>query len=220
MTSTVGIRIHRTTHVTPGRSASTVPVIGVTGGVGSGKTLVAQHFVSWGAALVSGDEIGRCVLDHSSTVRRRLARAFGSDILNGDQVRRDILADRAFASNDSILALNSIVHPPLIRELNKQVARLCRSGAHPAVVIDAALLAEWGVGRIHWDALVAVWAPQRLRMKWMRKRGWSDREIRARIRRQMPWTERRKLADFIVKNDSSLSVLKRRARHCWEKIVS
>ncbi len=206
--------------MTHARSAATIPVIGVTGGVGSGKTLVAQYFASWGAALVSGDEIGRLVLDHSPTVRRRLAKVFGPDILKGDQVRRDILAERAFANNDSVLKLNSIVHPPLIRELNKQVAHLRRAGEYPAVVIDAALLAEWGGARIHWDALVAVWAPMRLRMKWMRKRGWSDREIRARIRRQMPWTERRKLADFIVKNDSSLTVLKRRARHCWGKIVS
>ncbi|GAB4320293.1 MAG: dephospho-CoA kinase [Candidatus Zixiibacteriota bacterium] len=200
------------------RSALT-PVIGVTGGVGSGKTLVSQHFTAWGAAFVSGDEIGRQVLDRSATVRRQLVREFGTDIVDGDRVRRDRLAERAFANNDTVLRLNSIVHPPLIRELNKQVSAARRSGRYPAVVIDAALLAEWGQGLIHWDALVAVWAPMRLRMEWLRKRGWSDRDIRARIRRQMPWTERRRLADCIVKNDSTLTVLKRRARHCWEKIV-
>jgi len=202
------------------RTSRAIPVIGITGGVGSGKSLVTQHFRRWGAAVVSGDDIGRDVLNTSASVRRQLAKTFGSDILRGDRIVRSRLATRAFRDDDSILKLNAIVHPPLIRELNLQVARARRSRTHAAVVIDAALLAEWGIGKIEWDILIGVWAPRRLRVQWLRQRGWTDEDIRSRMRRQMPWTQRRKLVDCVVKNDDTLTMLERRARHCWQKVLS
>ena len=202
------------------RAARRLPVIGLTGGVGSGKSIVAAHFERWGGIIVSGDRIGHDVLTGSADVRRRLARAFGKDVLRGERVRRDLLAARAFADDESILRLNAIVHPPLIRQLNREVRQARRRRDATAVVIDAALLAEWGIGKIEWDYLVGIWAPRRLRLRWLKRRGWSEADIRARMRRQMTWTERRKLVDCVVKNDGALTLLERRARHCWQKVVS
>lgn len=197
-----------------------LPVIGLTGGVGSGKSIVAGHFASWGGVIVNGDQIGHQIISSSATVRRQLARTFGADILRGERVRRDVLAARAFADDDSVLKLNAIVHPPLIRQLNREVRRARQRTDKAAVIIDAALLAEWGIGRIEWNYLVGIWAPRRLRVRWLKGRGWSEADIRARMRRQMPWSQRRTLVDCVVKNDATLTLLERRARHCWQKMLS
>jgi len=197
-----------------------LPVIGLTGGVGTGKSIVAACFKRWGGVVISGDRIGHDVLSRSESVRRKLAHAFGDDIIRSGKVQRGVLAERAFVDDKSIRRLNAIIHPLLIRQLNEAVGAARRSRRFKAVVIDAALLAEWGVGRIKWDYLVGIWAPRHRRLGWLRKRGWADAEIRARMRRQMPWVRRRRMVDCIVKNDGSLSALERRARHCWEKMLS
>lgn len=196
-----------------------LPVIGITGSIGSGKSMVAQFFAEWGARVISGDQIGREILGGSPSVQRRLIRAFGDGIAPGGRIDRGRLALKAFATPQSLLVLNQIIHPPLIRELNRRVAHARRSKRHRAVVIDAALLAEWGIGRIHWDHLVGVWAPVAVRQKRLKAK-WTAAEFHARARRQMPWSRRKKLVDCVVKNDSGLRALKVRARLCWIKLLS
>ena len=197
-----------------------LPVVGITGGVGSGKTLVATLFVRWGGVLISGDEIGRQVLNQSVALRQRLVAAFGDAILRRGRVRRAVLAERAFATRESIDRLNRLVHPSLLRELRRQIESATRSRHYQVVVVDAALLAEWGRPRVRWDYLVGVWAPRDMRKRRLLERGWTNDQIRARMRSQMPWQERRKLLDYVVKNVGSVAMLRGRARQCWEKVLS
>lgn len=197
-----------------------LPVVGITGGVGSGKSLVATLFVRWGGVLVSGDEIGKQVLNRSVGLRRQLVDAFGTAILRRGRIQRAVLAERAFATRDSIDRLNRLVHPLLLRELGREIDRAARSRRHRAVVVDAALLAEWGRPKVRWDFLIGVWAPSAVRRERLLERGWTDGQIRARMRSQMPWRQRQKLLDYVVKNDGSVAMLKRRARLCWEKVLS
>lgn len=195
-------------------------MIGVTGGAGAGKSLVASLFVRWGGALVSGDETGKRVVDRSAAIRRRLANEFGAGVLVKGRIQRSVLAAKAFESQEATALLNRIVHPHLLRELNREIDRTARQTRYDAVVVDAALLAEWGRRRVHWDYLVGVWAPLALRKERLRKRGWTDDQIRGRMRGQLPWTVRRQMADCVVKNDRSLAMLEHRARLCWENIIS
>lgn len=176
--------------------------------------------MKWGGLLVSGDDVGKLVVDRSRRLRRELARAFGEDILRGERLRRSLLAQRAFAGPSESATLNQIVHPPLLRELNRQIHRARRSTGRVAVVVDAALLAEWGPERVYWDALIGVWAPFALRRRRLRRSGWSDRQISGRARSQMSWTARRAMLNYVVKNDADLSQLERRARLCWQKVLS
>ena len=176
-------------------------------------------FASWGGVVLSGDEIGHRVVDRSPQIRRRLANAFGEDIMRSGRVDRALLVRRAFASSEMTLRLNRIVHPALVRELNRQVARAKDAPRAKAVVIDAALLVEWGLGRIHWDRLVGVSAPYSLRVKRLRARGLTPSQIRRFSRAQMPWNLKRAYCDAIVKNDSSLAILRRQARLCWGKLL-
>jgi len=202
------------------RHGRLLPVIGITGGIGSGKSAIAGLFRKWGGVIVSGDRIGHDIVDGSASVRRQLVAAFGTSIESHGRIRRDRLAALAFSSREALQQLNRIVHPALILELNRQVARARRSRHHKAVVIDAALLAEWGIGRIRWDHLIGVWAPASVRRERLRRKGLTEVQYRERSRLQMPWSERRRLVDCVVKNDSSLSVLQGRARLCWMKLLS
>lgn len=88
------------------------------------------------------------------------------------------------------------------------------------MVIDAALLVEWGMGKIPWDHLVGVAAPYNLRMHRLKQRGLTRTQIQRFSTAQMPWQKKRTYCDFIVKNDSSLTILRQRARLCWEKMLS
>ncbi len=203
-----------------GKSGRRIQIIGITGGVGAGKSQVAGLFVRWGGVMVSGDDIGKQVVDRSRMLRRQLVRAFGEDVIRGDRIVRSRLAERAFSSRQSTARLNRLVHPYLLRELNRQISRARRVPGCRAVIVDAALLAEWGRRRVRWDTLVGVWAPLAVRRRRLRKRGWDDRQINGRIRGQMSWRARRQMTDHVVKNDGSLVTLERRARFCWEKIIS
>jgi dephospho-CoA kinase len=197
-------------------------VIGIVGPIGAGKSAVAELFASWAGTdtVISGDAIGYHVIADSVTVRRRLARAFGRDILTGDTIDRPLLAARAFAGPEPTARLNAIVHPPLLRELRRQIRRERLRRDAEAVILDAALLLEWGGDAVAWDCLVGVWAPQSVRLARTRRRGWSDTEARRRARQQLPWTEKRRHCICVVKNDSSRPILRRRARFCWEKALS
>ncbi|MBI5868818.1 MAG: dephospho-CoA kinase [candidate division Zixibacteria bacterium] len=203
-----------------GTSGRRIPVIGITGGVGAGKSEVADLFVRWGGVMVSGDEIGKQVVDRSRQLRGKLVKGFGRDIIRGGRIVRARLAEKAFSSRQSTARLNRLVHPYLLRELNRQISRARRVPGCQAVIVDAALLAEWGRRRVRWDTLVGVWAPLTVRRRRLRKRGWDDRQINGRIRAQMSWRARRQMADYVVKNDGSLAALERRARFCWGKIIS
>lgn len=197
-----------------------VPVVGVTGPIGSGKSSVSAIFGKWGAVIVSGDTIGHQVVDSSAALRKKLADVFGRDILDGQRVQRALLAERAFATPEGALALNRLVHPPLIREINRQVTAAGECPRTRAVVIDAALLVEWGMGKIHWDYLVGVSAPYSVRVQRLRSRGLTIPQIRRFSAAQMPWQQKKSYCDFIVKNDATLSILRQRARLCWDKMLS
>lgn len=169
---------------------------------------------------MSGDEIGHRVVARSPSIRKRLADKFGADILCAGAIDRTLLARRAFVNSSTVLALNRIVHPALIRELNREIARARKSAKAKAVVIDAALLVEWGVGRIDWDYLIGVSAPYGMRVRRLRARGLTLSQIRQFSRAQMPWNKKQKHCDCIVKNSASLSILRRQARLCWAKMLS
>lgn len=205
--------------VTASRIQHRLPVIGVTGPIGSGKSSVADCLRRWGAIVLSGDAVGHDVVDRSALLRRRLARVFGPEILAGGGINRSRLAQRAFRSRMTVQALNRIVHPALVAELNRRARAAHRNRRARAVVIDAALLVEWGIGRVHWDILIGVNAPYQMRRSRLRKRGVSGAAMRRISRAQMPWKQKQSYCDFVINNDSSLAILRERLRPHWDRIV-
>jgi dephospho-CoA kinase len=197
-----------------------IPVIGVTGAIGSGKSSVARLFAAWGAITISGDEVGHHVIATSRPIQKKLSAAFGQEIFTNGALDRVLLARRAFASPSGVLKLNRIVHPELIRQINRAIRDGARHRSVRAVVVDAALLVEWGLGKIDWDYLVGVSAPYDVRIRRLRARGLTLAQIRRFSAAQMPWQTKQTYCDFTVKNDASMPILRRRARLCWDKMLS
>ena len=200
--------------------SKSIPVIGVTGPPGAGKSVLSGLFRRWGAQVIDADKIGHDVVQSSPKLRARLVRAFGEEIVHKGTIDHRLLARRAFTSRAAVHKLNRIVHPALVRELKRQASCAAKRPRCKAVVIDAALLVEWGVGRVRWDYLVGVWAPYDLRLERMRERGISRTRLDEIARAQLPWPVKKTQCDEIIANDASLEVLRTRARLCWEKLLS
>ncbi len=190
--------------------------IGITGQIGSGKSVAAQILGSLGAAVVSADEIGREVVDGSAALRKRLARRFGADILDerGCLLRKR-LAAQAFVDHEATEALNRIVHPPLLRELRRRVKSLEKT--HPAVVVDAALLLYWDLDR-EMDYTLVIHAGEATRLARAVKRGISRKDALARQRAQLPYSVFRSRADRVVLNNGSASDLARKLSLWYQKV--
>ncbi len=163
-------------------------VLGIVGGIGSGKSFVADCFARLGATVIDADTIGHQVLD-DGRVREALVQTFGADILRHDgSVDRRALARRVFAPGDegvrSLRQLEMLTHPEIERRIETRLQEL-RSQNVPVVVLDAAIMLQTGWHRVC-DELIFVEADDSTRYARVACRGWSRDEWQARERRQSP----------------------------------
>ena len=193
-------------------------IAGVTGGIGAGKSTVCDVFAKAGAWVIEADEVGHETVQDPAVIQN-LVEAFGLDIVdkNGVLIRRE-LGRRAFASEAGRERLNAIVWPPLIERLRDRAGAALEEAPERVVVIDAALLLEWGDAFC--DVLVVVAAPLEVRKKrTMDRLGISEAEVEARMASQKPEEEKVRAADYVIQNGDSLEMGRQRAREVWEQII-
>jgi dephospho-CoA kinase len=172
-------------------------IIGITGGIGSGKSTVAAMLEKKGAVVVNADKIGHEML-LDAVVRRELAQAFGQDVLDANgEVDRTRLSGKVFGKPEAVARLNAITHPRITLRAKADIAA-CRKRGEKLVVLDAPLLVEAG-----WTGLVdEVWvteAPPEIIMQRVCERSGLDvEEIAARINAQADGAERRRYADVVL----------------------
>ena len=192
--------------------------IGVTGQIGSGKTTAAKIFASFGAVVIDADHIGHQVVDRSIPLRKKLARQFGGEILTpSGKLSRKRLARLAFADEAAKQRLNRLVHPFLLKELRRQMKELAKR--HNVVVIDAALLLDWELDR-RMDVVLVVYASEETRLKRLAARGISKEDALARQKAQVPFSEYRKRADYVVLNNSTAERLQAKLQRLYKKFVA
>jgi len=196
-------------------------IIGITGGIASGKTEVAKVFQKNGAKVISGDEIGKVVVEKNPVVLKKLVGTFGKEILNSKgRLNRRKLGEMAFASEKNKQKLNKIVHPYLLRELRHRITKYRKAReSRKILVVDAALIVEWKLYK-KLDKLILVTSPKEKRMKRLQNLGLSRTEALNRIRRQLTDSQRKKYADFVIPNHGSLKELKNRALAVWKRVQS
>lgn len=189
-------------------------VIGVTGGIGSGKTTLCRMFQSWGGKVIDADQLAREVVEGSESILKKLEREFGSRTLNPDgSLNRRELGRLAFKSPKDRIKLNRIVHPTLLKLLKEKI----RSAKEPGpLIVDAALLVEWNLYRIL-DYLILVRAAKEVKAKRIARK-WSREEIEERMTAQLPEEEIAERADLVINNDGSLKELEAEARRAWKVI--
>ena len=174
-------------------------VIGLVGGIGSGKSLVANLLAEHGGRIVSGDEAGHDAL-RQSEIRQRVVERFGRGIVNefGEIVRRK-LAAIVFSNEQARKDLEAIVFPWIERRLEQEIAQAKADSAIRFVIIDAAVMleADWDHGC---DRLIYINVPREIRLQRLVERGWELSQIEAREKAQWPLEEKASRADAIIDN--------------------
>ncbi len=192
-------------------------LIGVTGNIASGKSLVARRFQEKGCALIDADKVAHELYAGNRTLVQQLAAEFGPEIvLPGGVLDRKRLGARVFGDPESLATLNRIVHPHLLVAVRERIFSASR--VMTRVVLDAALIVEWGTQR-EMDHLVLVTAPEGLRrQRLMERDGLSEAEAARRIGSQMPEDQKRPFADHEIANEGGLPELTQRADAVWETL--
>ncbi|RUL88117.1 dephospho-CoA kinase [Tautonia sociabilis] len=202
-----------------------VPVVGLIGGIGAGKSLVAAALAARGAAVLDADAIGHALLDQRPARQEVVAR-FGEDVLappaeegEAPRIDRKALGRLVFSEETSLRALEAILHPRMRKTFEKAIARISRRREAPLVVLDAAILLEAGWDDLC-DSVVFVDAPASSRRERLaRSREWSAEQLAAREAAQWPLDRKRARADRVVVNDGSTDELKARVDRLWQDLT-
>ncbi len=195
-------------------------LIGVTGGIACGKTEVCKVFQKKGATILSSDKIGKEVVEKNRKVLRELVRTFGENILRQDgTLNRRKFGRIAFTTKETRDKLNRIIHPYLLNELRKRIESLRKKDKEAVLVIDAALIVEWGLEK-ELDLLVFVESKRVNKIKRLQKqKGYTRKEALDRIKSQLPEIVKKRKADFVIRNNKSLAELRKKANKVWEGII-
>jgi dephospho-CoA kinase len=171
--------------------------VGLTGGIGSGKSTVARIFEVLGIPVYYADDAAKQIMNTDKDLKALLIKNFGEETYQNDQLDRAYLASIVFADADKLKLLNSLTHPATIRDANRWMSEQTT----PYTIKEAALLFESDAHKFL-DKIIGVFAPQELRIKRVMERDNVTRdEVISRMSRQMNEEEKMKRCDFIIVND-------------------
>ena len=192
-------------------------VVGLTGGIGAGKSTVASLLARRGAGVIDVDALGREVLCRGQPAFAPVLARFGPGVLGGDgEIDRAKLAVQVFGHPDELEALTSISHPAINEALAARLAT-CTS---LVVVLDMAVLVESSLGRGLYQVVVVVEAPWPLRLARLEARGLSEHEALARRDAQASDEQRRAVATRVIQNDGDLAALGRAVGELWRELTA
>jgi dephospho-CoA kinase len=199
--------------------ATLKPVIGLIGGIGSGKSCVAAELVKHGGRVIAGDVFGHEAL-RQPELRQRVVERWGKQVLDaaGEIDRRKVGAI-VFADGTELRALESIVFPWIERRIREEIATAQADPGVRLVVLDAAIMLEAGWDR-HCDWIVYVHAPRDVRLQRLAgQRGWTEKEVQARADAQLSLTEKVRRADYVVDNAGSPDDLARQVEALMQCVL-
>lgn len=196
-------------------------VIGVAGGVASGKSVVSQKLQQLGAKLLNADQLGHEVLEEPE-VREAIRREWGNEVFTPDgKVDRAALARRVFApppeGPQQLTTLERITHPRIGARLQAQIEQWSAEGRVAAAVLDAAVMFKTGWHRAC-DRIVFVDAPYEIRLARARNRGWSEEHFASREAAQLPVEQKKQFADTIIDNSGELSDAWEQVERFWRSL--
>ncbi|MFG3548718.1 dephospho-CoA kinase [Streptomyces sp. NPDC047725] len=191
--------------------------VGLTGGIGAGKSEVSRLFVEHGAVLIDADRIAREVVAPGTPGLAAVVEAFGEDVLAADgSLDRPKLGSIVFADAGRLAVLNSIVHP-LVGARSRELEQAAAPDA--VVVHDVPLLTENGLAPLYDLVVVVDAAPATQLDRLVRLRGMAEEDARARMAAQATREQRRAIADVVIDNDVPLEELRRRVDEVWTELL-
>lgn len=192
--------------------------VGLTGGIGSGKSEVSRLLRTYGAVVVDADLLAREVVDLGTPGLAAVVDAFGEDVLQPDgRLDRAALGRRVFSDPEALARLNAITHP-LIAERTAAAFREAAGAGAEVVVHDVALLVENGLHR-NYDAVVVVAAEPATQLdRLVRYRGMAEGEAQARIAAQAPLADKLAVATHVIRNDGPVEDLEPQVERLWASL--
>jgi dephospho-CoA kinase len=205
-----------------GPAADKLLIVGLTGGIASGKTEVADELARLGARVIDADEITRQVTLPGMSVYKALIEAFGRGIIDENgTINRLALSRIVFEDDKKRKLLNSIIHPEIFKTISREIntyARDLQIQDVPGIVVDAALIVDVGISGI-FDLIILVTADEDVRLsRMLDKRGMSGEEGRARIESQVPEAKRLESADIVIDNNGDIEQLRSIVAEVWEEL--
>jgi len=195
------------------------PVVGLTGGIGSGKSTVATMLAQMGADVIDADKVGHEIYLPGTEGFARVVEAFGPEVVGADGfIDRRVLGPKVFADPAELAKLNAIVHPLIVAELQARLAAARAAPRTTPIVVEAAIMMEAG-----WAFFDEIWvvsvSPETAIERVVVSRGLSREDVEKRIAAQMPIAERRRRADRIIENDGTPEALRASVEAAWHGLV-
>jgi dephospho-CoA kinase len=187
-------------------------VIGLTGGIGSGKSLAAEYFADLGAIVIDADQLARAAIERGSKGFDEVVTIFGDSILKNGDIDRRALGELVFKDPTKKAALEAIIHPWVRSEFEAAVLSL---SGNQTLVYEIPLLFETG-GANRFETVITVEAQMDKRIERLREKGLHLSEIEARIAAQASREERVSIADFVIENNGSRDDLLRQVENIWD----
>lgn len=179
--------------------------VGITGGIGSGKSVVASLFELHDVPVYNADKETKKLNNTSPQIREQLIHHFGPELYDKDnQIDKKMFAEIIFADSDKLELANSIIHPEVLKHFNDWCLQ---NSDYSIVAIEAAILLESNF-HIHLDKVVTVYSPLNLRIsRVMERDGVSEAAVRTRMRYQLSEREKIRMADYVIMNDNESSLI-------------
>lgn len=195
--------------------------VGLTGGIGSGKSTVARFLRELGATVIDADRVGHEIYLPGKPAYDEVVAAFGREIVASDgTIDRKRLGAIVFAEVAALRRLEAIVHPRIFATIKERIAQMRAQGATAPIVVEAAILAEAG-WQGFFDQVWLVIAPLAAVLQRVQaERGLSPEQIEARIQAQMPVEERRKRATLVIDNSGSIEELRAKVERHWRDLLA
>lgn len=190
-------------------------VVGLTGGIGSGKSLAAEYFADLGALVIDADQLARAAIERGSRGFDEVVAMFGDSILKNGDIDRRALGELVFGDPAKKAALEAIIHPWVRSEFEAAVLSL---SGNQTLVYEIPLLFETG-GADRFDIVITVEADMDKRIERLREKGLHPSEIQARIAAQASREERISIADYVIENNGSRDDLLRQVENIWDGLT-
>ncbi len=193
-------------------------IVGLTGGIATGKSTVSKMFKELGAHVVDFDALAREVVKPHRKAWKEIVEYFGKEILNSDlTLNRQKLGELVFNAPEKLKKLNEIIHPEVFQEDKKITEQILSENPRALIIKDIPLLTETGAQKMV-EKVIVVYASPQTQLQRMLERGFSQNEARARINAQDPLSEKLKLADFVINNDGPLEETKKQVVEIYQKL--
>lgn len=190
-------------------------VVGLTGGIGTGKSEVTRALSGLGASVIDADRVGHEAYRPHQGIWQEVVQAFGEGILQPDgEVDRKALGAVVFSQPDARAKLNGIMHPWMAKEIERQIDQMRQDGVE-VVVLEAALLIEAGWRRLVDELWVTAADEDEAVRRVSRRSGLTEEQVRGRMATQMPVSQKIEQADVVIDNSGNLEDLQRRVTEEW-----